>query len=88
MADNFDKQILIRLGDGDDTELILMKDGTVIVGTEGGYFLKDEFMIYLSGEAFAGESHPQPWQAWQSYFCSRTQVNPLAHIRGSGVISK
>jgi hypothetical protein len=37
METNFESQIVIGLSDGDDTELILMKDGLIIVGTEQGF---------------------------------------------------
>lgn len=59
---NFDKQVLLRLKN-DDTELILTKDGQVIVGTEQGYFTKDDFLRYIDNEPVSPAA--QPWQAWE-----------------------
>lgn len=63
--ESFEAEILLRVSD-DDTEMILIKTGEVIIGTENEYFTEDEFRAWLENPFEAGESYPQAWQAWES----------------------
>ncbi len=45
MANNFESQIALKVSDGAN-DMILMKDGAVIIGTEDAYYLKDDFLAW------------------------------------------
>ena len=47
MANNFESQILLKFSDG-DTEMLLMRDGAVIIRTEHAYYTKDNFLAWLA----------------------------------------
>lgn len=61
---DFDAQIQIRLSDGEETELILMKDRVLIIGTDEGYFTQRDFFEWIENNFKNPLCFPQPQQAY------------------------
>jgi hypothetical protein len=64
MANNFESQIALKVSDGAN-EIILMRDGALIIGTEDAYYLKDDFLAWLEDPSHQ-KCYAQPHLAYLS----------------------